>query len=404
MTLVERFLKYVTFDTQSDEKSGTVPSTSTQMDFAKILLEEVKDLGIEDVHLSDRGYVYGSIPANVQKHSVPAIGFIAHMDTADTFKGPSETPAIIKNYNGECFKLESGVEMNPAKDENLRKSIGCDLIVTNGYTLLGGDDKAGVAEIMTALERLLKEDIPHGKVAFAFTPDEEIGSGMEDFDTEAFGAEFAYTLDGAGFGEIEYENFNAAAAKIEVKGVTTHPGEAKDKMINAALVAMEFDNMLPSWRRPEHTDGYDGFYHLLDIKGHCEECEMNYIVREANRSKFEAMKEYMITVADQLNEQYGEGTVTITLKPQYYNMAQLVEPHKHIVENAKKGIISLGGTPKTSLIRGGTDGASLTYMGVPCPNLGNGSFNHHGVTEFANIQQMEKCADLIIEILKAYAE
>lgn len=403
MTLVERFLKYVTFDTQSDENSGTVPSTSTQMDFARILLQEVKDLGIEDVHLSDHGYVYGSIPSNIKKN-VPVIGFIAHMDTADTFKGPSETPKIIKNYDGGSFKLDSGVVMNPNKDENLRRSVGCDLIVTNGHTLLGGDDKAGIAEIMTALERLLQGDIPHGKVAFAFTPDEEIGSGMEDFDTDAFGAKYAYTLDGAGFGEIEYENFNAAAAKILVKGVTTHPGEAKDKMINASLVAMEFDNMLPAWRRPEHTDGYDGFYHLLDVKGNCEHCELNYIVREANRSKFEAMKEYMNTVAEQLNEQYGEDTITVTLKPQYYNMAQLVEPHKHIVENAQKGIIKLGGTPKSSLIRGGTDGASLTYMGIPCPNLGNGSFNHHGVTEFANIQQMEKCSELVIEIVKAYAE
>ena len=403
MTLVERFLKYVVYDTQSDQFSNTVPSTSSQMEFAKILLEEVKELGIEDVHLSDHGYVYGSIPSNVKK-PVPTIGFIAHMDTADTFKGPSKTPKIIENYDGESFKLESGVVMNPNKDENLRKSKGCDLIVTDGYTLLGGDDKAGIAEIMTALEKLLTEDIPHGKVAFAFTPDEEIGSGMEDFNVDAFGAKYAYTLDGAGFGEIEYENFNAAGAKIEVKGVTTHPGEAKDKMINASLVAMEFDNMLPAWRRPEHTDGYDGFYHLLDVKGNCEHCEMNYIVREANRSKFEAMKTYMNTVADQLNEQYGEDTVTITIKAQYYNMAQLVEPHKHIVENAKKGIVKLGGIPKSSLIRGGTDGASLTYMGVPCPNLGNGSFNHHGVTEFANIQQMEKCSDLVIEIVKAYAE
>ena len=403
MTLVERFLKYVVYDTQSDQFSNTVPSTSSQMEFAKVLLEEVKELGIEDVHLSDHGYVYGSIPSNVKK-PVPTIGFIAHMDTADTFKGPSKTPRIIENYDGESFKLESGVVMNPNKDENLRKSKGCDLIVTDGYTLLGGDDKAGIAEIMTALEKLLKEDIPHGKVAFAFTPDEEIGSGMEDFNVDAFGAKYAYTLDGAGFGEIEYENFNAAGAKIEVKGVTTHPGEAKDKMINASLVAMEFDNMLPAWRRPEHTDGYDGFYHLLDVKGNCEHCEMNYIVREANRSKFEAMKTYMNTVADQLNEQYGEDTVTITIKAQYYNMAQLVEPHKHIVENAKKGIVKLGGIPKSSLIRGGTDGASLTYMGVPCPNLGNGSFNHHGVTEFANIQQMQKCSDLVIEIVKAYAE
>ena len=403
MTLVERFLKYVVYDTQSDQFSNTVPSTSSQMEFAKVLLEEVKELGIEDVHLSDHGYVYGSIPSNVKK-PVPTIGFIAHMDTADTFKGPSKTPRIIENYDGESFKLESGVVMNPNKDENLRKSKGCDLIVTDGHTLLGGDDKAGIAEIMTALEKLLTEDIPHGKVAFAFTPDEEIGSGMGDFNVDAFGAKYAYTLDGAGFGEIEYENFNAAGAKIEVKGVTTHPGEAKDKMINASLVAMEFDNMLPAWRRPEHTDGYDGFYHLLDVKGNCEHCEMNYIVREANRSKFEAMKTYMNTVADQLNEQYGEDTVTITIKAQYYNMAQLVEPHKHIVENAKKGIVKLGGIPKSSLIRGGTDGASLTYMGVPCPNLGNGSFNHHGVTEFANIQQMEKCSDLVIEIVKAYAE
>ena len=403
MTLVERFLKYVVVDTQSDQFSGTVPSTSSQMEFAKVLLQEVKDLGIEDVHLSDHGYVYGSIPSNVKK-PVPVIGFIAHMDTADTFKGPSKTPRIIENYDGEDIVLESGVVMKPDKDENLRRSVGCDLIVTNGHTLLGGDDKAGIAEIMTALERLLTEDIPHGRVAFAFTPDEEIGSGMEDFDVDAFGAKFAYTLDGAGFGEIEYENFNAAGAKIEIQGVTTHPGEAKDKMINASLVAMEFDNALPAWRRPEHTNGYDGFYHLLDIHGNCEHCVMNYIVREAKRSKFEAMKTLMNTVADKLNEQYGEGTVKVTLKPQYYNMASLIEPHKHIVENARKAITKLGGIPKSSLIRGGTDGASLTYMGVPCPNLGNGSFNHHGVTEFANIQQMQKCSDLVVEIAKAYAE
>ena len=403
MTLVERFLKYVVVDTQSDQFSGTVPSTSSQMEFAKVLLQEVKDLGIEDVHLSDHGYVYGSIPSNVKK-PVPVIGFIAHMDTADTFKGPSETPRIIENYDGEDIVLESGVVMKLDKDENLRRSVGCDLIVTNGHTLLGGDDKAGIAEIMTALERLLTEDIPHGRVALAFTPDEEIGSGMEDFDVDAFGAKFAYTLDGAGFGEIEYENFNAAGAKIEIQGVTTHPGEAKDKMINASLVAMEFDNALPAWSRPEHTNGYDGFYHLLDIHGNCEHCVMNYIVREAKRSKFEAMKTLMNTVADKLNEQYGEGTVKVTLKPQYYNMASLVEPHKHIVENARKAITKLGGIPKSSLIRGGTDGASLTYMGVPCPNLGNGSFNHHGVTEFANIQQMQKCSDLVVEIAKAYAE
>lgn len=403
MTLTERFLKYVVFDTQSDANSGTVPSTSGQMDFAKALLREIKDLGIEDVHLSENGYLYGSIPSNTNK-SVPCIGFIAHVDTADTFKGPSKTPRIIKNYDGNDIVLESGIVMSPDKDEYLRGSVGCDLIVTNGHTLLGGDDKAGVAEIMTALERLMTEDIPHGKVAFAFTPDEEIGNGMEDFDIKAFGADFAYTLDGAGFGEVEYENFNAAGATVKIQGITTHPGEAKDKMVNASLVAMEFDQALPAWRRPEHTNGYDGFYHLLDIHGNCEHCVMNYIVREADRNKFEDMKDFMNAVAALLNAQYGEGTVTVSLKSQYYNMAGLVEPHKHIIENARKAITALGGTPKTSLIRGGTDGARLTYMGIPCPNLGNGSFNHHGVTEFANIQQMEKCSEVMIEILKTYAE
>lgn len=401
--LVERFLRYVVFDTQSDENSTTVPSTPCQMEFAKVLLQEVKDLGIEDVHLSDHGYVYGSIPSSVEK-DVPVIGFIAHMDTAGTFKGPSETPRIIENYDGEKILLESGVIMEPEKDGNLRSSVGCDLIVTNGYTLLGGDDKAGVAEIMTALERLVNEDIPHGKVAFAFTPDEEIGSGMEDFDIEAFGAKFAYTLDGMGFGEIEYENFNAAGAKVEVKGVTTHPGEAKDAMINASLVAMEFDHALPAWRRPEHTEGYDGFYHLLDIVGNCEHCVMNYIVREGDKEKFEAMKAYMHTVENMLNEQYGEGTVTVTLKSQYDNMAKTIIPHMHIIRNVEKVIKDFGVEPKTGLIRGGTDGARLSYMGIPCPNLGTGSFNHHGVTEFANIQQMQKCSDLVIEIVKAYAE
>lgn len=401
MTVAERFLKYVVVDTQSDENSTTVPSTASQMEFAKILMEEVKGLGIVDVHLSDRGYLYGSIPSNVEKE-VPSIGFIAHMDTAETFKGPSETPRVIKNYDGGVVVLESGVEIDPEQDEYLRKSVGCDLIVTNGRTLLGGDDKAGIAEIMTALERLMTEEIPHGKVAFAFTPDEEIGSGMDDFDTEAFGADFAYTLDGTGFGEIEYENFNAAGAKVEVKGVTTHPGEAKDKMINASLVAMEFDHALPAWKRPEHTCDYDGFYHLTDIQGDCESCTMNYIVREADDEKFAAMKAFMKTVEQQLNEQYGEGTVTVTLKKQYDNMAKTIAPHMHIIENAKKAIQALGGTPKSGLIRGGTDGASLSYMGVPCPNLGTGSCNHHGVREFANIQEMEKCSDLILEILKAY--
>jgi len=403
MRTVERFLKYVMYDTMSDENSKSVPSTPGQMVLARALADEIKGLGIEDVRLDEKGYIYGSVPSNIEKE-VPVIGFIAHMDTADTYPSPKTAPRIIENYDGSVIRLSSGTELDPAADANLRNSIGCSLIVTDGTTLLGGDDKAGAAEIVTALEYLTQHpELKHGKIAFSFTPDEEIGTSQDHFDVAAFGARFAYTVDGADFGDIEYENFNAASAVIDIKGVSTHPGEAKDKMKNASLIAMEFDGLLPPWERPEHTEDYEGFYHLISIEGDCDHCRLRYIIREHDFDKFAERKETVKRAADLLNARYGAGTVNAEIKDGYRNMAEMVRPHMHLIDLAKDAIADCGVTPRVPAIRGGTDGSILSFRGVPCPNLGTGSWNHHSVTEIANIDHMEQCTQVILGIIARYA-
>ena len=402
--LQERFLRYVMMDTQSREGSESVPSTRGQLVLARAIAEELEQVGINDVCLDDNGYLYGSLPANQDKE-VPVIGFIAHMDTADAHPSPRKQPRIIENYDGSVICLESGVTLDPSVDGALRASVGCTLIVTDGTTLLGGDDKAGAAEIVTALEYLKAHpELKHGKIAFSFTPDEEIGASQDHFSVEEFGADFAYTIDGADFGDIEYENFNAASAVITVKGVETHPGEAKDKMKNAAQIAMEFNAMLPAWERPEHTEDYEGFYHLSHIEGGCGKCILRYIIREHDHKKYEQRKDLVRRAAEQLNFRYGEGAVSVELRDGYRNMAEKVRPHMHLIEYAKEGIRELGTEPRVPAIRGGTDGAELSFKGVPCPNLGTGSWNHHAVTETANLDHMVKCTQLIIKLAEKYGK
>ncbi|MFR7989566.1 MAG: peptidase T [Anaerovoracaceae bacterium] len=403
MKLYERFLNYVMYDTMSLVGQNTVPSTPGQRVLAEALTEEIRSFGIEDVRLDEKGYIYGSVPANIDEE-VPVIGFIAHMDTSDAHPSPKQRPRIIENYDGSVIQLAPGVELDPDTDANLKNAVGCSIIVTDGTTLLGADDKAGAAEIVTALEYMAAHpEFKHGKVAFSFTPDEEIGTSQDNFDVAAFGADFAYTVDGADFGDIEYENFNGASAVIRIKGVETHPGEAKDKMKNAALIAMEFDAMLPPWERPEHTSDYEGFYHLLDIKGDCSDCEMSYLIREHDREKYEERKETVKRAAAMINARYGNGTAEVEIRDGYRNMAEMVRPHMHLIDFAKEAIAECGVEPRVPAIRGGTDGAELSFKGVPCPNLGTGSFNHHSLMETANIDHMEKCCEAILRIIGKYA-
>lgn len=400
----ERFLNYVMFDTMSLEGQTTVPSTPGQRTLAEALVSELRGFGIEDVRLDDKGYIYGSVPSNIEKE-VPVIGFIAHVDTSDAHASPKVRPRIIKAYDGSRIELAPDVVLDSATDANLQNAIGCDIIVTDGTTLLGGDDKAGVAEIITALEYMAEhQDFKHGKIAFSFTPDEEIGTSQDNFDVPAFGADFAYTVDGADFGDIEYENFYGASLTVDIKGVSTHPGEAKDKMKNASLIAMEFDALLPPWERPEHTQDYEGFYHLMHISGDCGHCQMNYIIREHDYEKYQQRKAMVLQAAETLNRRYGEGTVNAEVKDGYRNMAEMVCPHMHLIDFAKEAIAQCGVTPRVPAIRGGTDGSELSYKGVPCPNLGTGSFNHHSLTEVANIDHMDQCTEVILKIISRYAE
>lgn len=403
MKTYERFLNYVMYDTMSLEGQETVPSTPGQRVFGQALTEELKSFGIEDVRFDDKGYIYGSLPSNIERE-VPVIGFIAHVDTSDAHPSPAKKPRIIEKYDGGVIELESGITMSSADNQNLKNAMGCDLIVTDGTTLLGGDDKAGVAEIMTALEYMASHpDFKHGKIAFSFTPDEEIGTSQDNFDVAAFGADFAYTVDGADFGDIEYENFYGASLTVDIKGVSTHPGEAKDKMRNASLIAMEFDAMLPPWQRPEHTEDYEGFYHLMHINGDCEHCQMSYIIREHDFEKYQQRKALASQAAEVLNSRHGEGTVRADIKDGYRNMAEMVRPHMHLIDFAKEAIAECGVTPRVPAIRGGTDGSELSYKGVPCPNLGTGSFNHHSLSEVANIDHMELCTEVILKIIGKYA-
>ncbi len=404
MTVLERFLNYVKIDTQSKDDQEMVPSTSKQRNLAEVLVKELKEMGASNVRLSDNCYVYATIPATIDE-KVPSIGFISHMDTAPAMTGTDVKPRVVKNYDGKDIVLneELGIVLSPNQFSRLKDRVGEDLVVTDGTTLLGADDKAGVAEIMTMAEYLLThKDIPHGEIQIGFTPDEEVGRGVDFFDVKGFGADFAYTVDGSTLGEIEYENFNAANAKVKIKGRSIHPGSAKGKMVNAILVAMELQSMLPVEQNPAYTEMYEGFYHLDQINGDVEDASMVYIIRDHDRDKFEEKKEYFKRVCDFLNEKYGAGTIKVQINDNYYNMKEKVEPHMHLIDNAKKAMEELGITPIISPIRGGTDGARLSYMGLPCPNLCTGGDNYHGKYEYVSVNAMEKTVEILLKIIELY--
>lgn len=404
MKAYERLLKYVKVYTTSDENSDTHPTTIRQFDLAHILVEEMKQLGFVDCRVDDNCYVYGYIPATKGYESKPSIGLIAHMDTAPAANGENVKPQIIENYDGRDVILKGNNSiLSPERFPHLRDLKDRTLITTDGTSLLGADDKAGIAEILTACEVIINENIPHGKICVGFTPDEEVGLGAHLFDVKNFGADFAYTIDGGIEGEISYENFNAAAAKVEISGVSVHPGSAKNTMVNALNVAIEFNSMLPAAERPENTEGYEGFYYLEKLNGNTDNATMDYILRDHSSEKFE-VKKSMIQLAEKLmNEKYGEGTVKVTIRDQYKNMLELIKPCMHLIENATEAMKALNVTPVIEPIRGGTDGATLSYMGLPCPNLGTGGFAYHGEFEHITVEGMDICTQIIIEILKRYS-
>ncbi|MBQ1396020.1 MAG: peptidase T [Eubacterium sp.] len=404
MTVLDRFLGYVVIDSQSEEDAGKIPSTEKQFAMSDKLAAELAALGVKDVIRDEMGYVYGKLPSNLDRE-VPAVGFCSHIDTATELPGPSETPRVIKGYGGSVIALNDRISLDPATDKALAASVGCDLVVTNGETLLGGDDKAGVAEIMTAVQYFVEHpEVKHGTFCFAFTPDEEVGTSTDEFSVEKWGADVGYTVDGAGPNEIEFENFNAAWGHVAFHGMVTHPGGAKNVMKNANLMAMEFAGMLPAAERPEHTEGYEGFYHLISMGGTCDEAQLAYLLRDPDRESFEQRKVTMQAAADFIRAKYGEKAVDVTFKDSYYNMAEVVEQHPECLEHARAAIRAAGLTPVSNCIRGGTDGCRISFMGVPCPNLGTGSYNHHGNTEFANVQHMEKMVEIILGIVKEYAK
>ncbi|ATD54793.1 peptidase T [Clostridium chauvoei] len=400
----ERFLEYIKIDTKSDENTGLTPSTKGQLKLAEILAKELKEIGVDKVEISEHGYVYATVEKNCNK-DIPTIGFIAHMDTAPDYCGSNVNPQIVKNYDGGDIKLNSEVTLSPKFSPELKNYIGKTLITTDGNTLLGADDKAGIAEIMTAIEYLLNnKEIKHGDIKIGFTPDEEIGEGADHFDVEGFKADFAYTLDGGAIGELEFENFNAAGVKVEINGVNVHPGYAKNKMINSIMVAHEFINKLPLNEVPEKTEKYEGFSHLTDIKGTIEKTTLDFIIRDFFADGFEDRKEKFKAIEKELNEVYGEGVVKVNIKEQYRNMKEKIEPIMHIVETAKKAMEEAGVAPKVKPIRGGTDGARLSYMGLPTPNLFAGGENFHGKYEYVPVESMEKAVDVILNIIRIYSE
>ena len=406
MTIVERFLKYVSFDTQSDDASGVTPSTAKQFVFAEYLKEELISIGMEDVELDELGYLYATLPANTDK-PVPTIGFIAHMDTSPDCSGKDVKPRIVKNYDGTDIVLdaEAGIVTTVEKFPELLQHKGEDIIVTDGHTLLGADDKAGIAEIVQAMVYLMEHpEIKHGKIRVGFNPDEEIGLGAHKFNVEKFGCEWAYTMDGSELGEIEFENFNAAAAKLDFTGVSVHPGYAKDKMINAGRVAAEFISTLPANETPETTTEYEGFFHLLAMEGGVEKASATFIIRDHDRQKFEARKQKMTDLVAQFNAKYGEGVVKLALNDQYYNMREKVEPQMHIIDTVKQAMTELGITPQVRAIRGGTDGAQLSFMGLPCPNIFAGGLNFHGPHEFLPIPNLEKASQVVVKIIELTAK
>ncbi len=405
MNLLERFLKYVSIHTTSDENTGLVPSTPQQMEFAKILAEELKDMGMQDVSLDKKGYLMATLPSNIDK-DVPTIGFISHLDTSPDMSGKNVKPRIVENYDGNDIILneKENIVLSPKQFPELTMYRGQSLVVTNGLTLLGADDKAGIAEIMTALDYFIKNpDVKHGKVRIAFNPDEEIGLGAHHFDVEKFGCQFAYTMDGGEIGELEYENFNAAGAKVTFYGTNVHPGYAKNKMVNSMKIATKFMATVPANESPEYTDGYEGFYHLTGIGGDVEKTTVSYIIRDHDRKKFEERKAHLQMLVDKINSEFGDNTATLEVKDQYYNMKEKVEPVKYIVDIASEAIRQAGVEPKVKPIRGGTDGAQLSFMGLPCPNIFAGGHNFHGKYEFVPIQSMEKATEVIKNIIKIVA-
>lgn len=404
--VLERFLRYISVDTQSDDNSPTTPSTSKQFDLAKMLVKELKELGIKDAAVDENCYVMATLPANTDK-KVPVIGFISHVDTSPDMSGANVKPQIIENYQGGDIVLnkEKDIVLSPKVFPELEEHIGQTLITTDGTTLLGADDKAGIAEIMTAISYLVKHpEIKHGTIKIGFTPDEEIGRGVDKFDVKKFGANYAYTVDGGALGELEYENFNAAKATITIQGRNVHPGYAKLKMHNAILMAMEFNAMLPVFDRPEFTQDYEGFFHLIKMDGTVENSMLVYIVRDHDREKFEKRKVLMTKTAEYMNHRYGEGTFKLELVDQYFNMREMVEPVKFVVDIAQQAMEEVGIEPKIMPIRGGTDGSRLSYMGLPCPNIFAGGINFHGKFEYTSVETMEKAAETIVKIAEIYGK
>ena len=405
MRAAERFLEYAKIYTTSDENEENQPTSARQFDLARKLEKEMKKLGLSEVQMDEHAYVYGFLPATEGFETKPAIGLIAHMDTAPDASGENVKPQIHENYNGEDVLLPgSGEYLRVSMFPELAQMKGQTLITADGTTLLGADDKAGIAEILTAVERVTEEKIPHGKICVAFTPDEEVGKGADLFDVKRFGADFAYTVDGGDVGELEYQNFNAAGAVFTVHGFSVHPGSAKGLMKNAQTMAMELHTMLPADETPETTEGTEGFFHLTSMTGRVEEAKLGYIVRDHDKKKFEARKELLRQITDKMNEKYGAGTVELRMADSYYNMEEKILPHMHLIENAKKAIREAGLEPRIVPIRGGTDGARLSFMGLPCPNLGTGGFNFHGPCELITVEKMDQSVEILLNILKIYAE
>ncbi len=404
MRAYEYLLKYAQIYTTSDESSETCPSTARQLDLAKILVEDLNKIGCSDVRMDENGYVYAVVPASAGCEDKPALGLIAHMDTAPDASGENVKPLLHENYDGEALTLPSGAVLDPVRFPFLKEMKGETLITSDGTTLLGADDKAGVSEIIAAAEEIIRDGKPHGKLCIGFTPDEEIGRGADRFDIPAFGADFAYTVDGGDVGGIEYENFNAASAVVTIKGLSVHPGEAKDTMVNASNVAMEFHMALPVMDRPEHTCGREGFYHLTQMYGDVNEAKLGYILRDHDMDKLQYKKQTMEHVADCLNGKYGEGTVELEIKDSYRSMVEQIKPHFHLVETARKAVRMAGLEPVEEPVRGGTDGATLSWMGLPCPNLGTGGFNFHGVYECTTVERMDRATEVLKNIIALYAE
>lgn len=405
MNITERFLKYVSFHTTSDDSTNLTPSTPGQMFFAQYLVEELTAIGLTDITLDKNGYVMATLPTNTDKH-IPTIGFIAHMDTSPDMSGKNIKPRIVEDYDGNDILLneEKVIVLETSKYPEITQYKGQDIIVTDGTTLLGADDKAGIAEIVTAMEYLITHpEIKHGKIRIAFTPDEEIGQGAHHFDVEQFGAEWAYTMDGGEIGELEFENFNAAAAKVIFNGLNVHPGYAKHKMKNSIRIAHQYISMLPRHETPEHTEGYEGFYHLMSMEGSVEKTTLNYIIRDHDRDRFERRKKEMQHLVNKINAEFGENTATVELKDQYYNMREKVEPLMHIVDLAATAMKEVGITPNIKPIRGGTDGSQLSFKGLPCPNIFAGGHNFHGRFEYVPVQSMEKATQIIVTIVKNLA-